>query len=138
MPPRAAPPPLRRYGILFSKPGLNRTREGADFLITLMDLGTELPDRLRQQTADLLHALAPAYTLDFRRRRSLLRYGMMRAVGYLTRNHALRFATSSRSIFLDGAMMFRGVSESLDHNARMRVIRGLIELGDQPWCRPSV
>lgn len=123
---QAAPPPIERCGILFSEPGLIRTREGADFLIALMDLGTELPDRLRQQTADLLHALAPAHTLDFRRRRSLLSYWMMRAVGYLTRNPALRVATSHRFIFLD-----RGTSESLDQDARMRVIRGLIELGDQ-------
>jgi tetratricopeptide (TPR) repeat protein len=97
---QATRPPIERCGILFSDPGLIRTREGADFLITLIGLGTRLPDRLRQHTADLLHALAPAYTP----------------------------ALSHSSRLRDGPGHL--ITIHTDHEARMRVIRGLIELGD--------
>ena len=92
--------PIRQCGIVFDKPGLNRTREGADFLIALMETGTRLPDHLRQPTTDLLYALALAYTP------ALLHSSRLR----------------------DEPMHLITVHD--DHQARLRAIRVLTELGD--------
>lgn len=98
---QASSVPIRSCGVVFSEPGLNRTREGADFMIALLQTGTRLPDHLRQPTADLLYDLALANT-PARLRSSFLRDG---TVDHLT-----------------------AIDD--DHRARLRVIRGLAELGD--------